>query len=118
MVFNHEKLNVYQRMLSFNAQVVIWTGEWDRKHAIRDQFSRAAGSILENIAIAEGNGRFSNADQARFLGTSHESAIKLAARLDLCVTQHFLPQDEVIEWKALLKRVSDMTSAMIAGVQQ
>jgi four helix bundle protein len=261
MAFNHEKLNVYQRMLPFNVKVATWTGEWDRKHAICDQLSRAAGSMLENIAmasatyssmklrgldyaigsslecaasldlalvkrlldaesvgvekeelsqilrmlvglrknwagpgrvvgedhseygavgargdrsrdrvwgghplfnhetldvyrvaleaaaafgcsagvsrlsnavfrrldelltsmvlnIAEGNGRFSDADQARFLGTSHESAVKLAARLDLCVTQNLLPQDEVGGWKALLQRVSVMTSSMIAGIQR
>ncbi len=258
MAFNHENLNVYQRLLPFNAKVGIWTGEWNSKHAICDQMSRAAGSILENVAmasaayssmkhraldyaigsslefaacldlarikrlldakgvytekeelsqilrmlvglrkswarsahfvredcaeyeavdkardkardkgeedkslfhhetldvykvavevatdfctseavtrlsnqafrrldelltsmvlnIAEGNGRFSDADQARFLGTSHESAIKLAARLDLGVTQNLLPRDEVFRWKALLQRVSVMTSSMIAG---
>lgn len=260
MAFNHENLNVYQRMLPFNVKVVSWTSEWDSKHAICDQLSRAAGSMLENVAmasaayssmkhraldyaigsslecaacldlarikrlvdakgiyaekeelsqilrmlvglrkswarsarvvraeraeyevglaadkardksfgeralfhhetldvykvglevataicgsdavsrlsnlafrrldelltsmvlnIAEGNGRFSDADQARFLGTSHASAIKLAARLDLCVTQNILPQDEVGGWKALLQRVSVMTSSMIAGIQQ
>jgi four helix bundle protein len=259
MIFNHEKLNVYQRILSFNANVAVWSGTWDSKHAIRDQLSRAAGSMLENLAmasaafstmkhraldyaigsslecaacldlarakllletedvrtgkdellhilrmlvglrkswvdqacvikegcsgyvaesgiaedsnnevdeqhlfhhetldvykvsikmamvfyaseavsclptsafrrldelltsmvlnIAEGNGRFSKADQARFLGTSHESVIKLAARLDLCVTQNLLPQNEVIGWKALLERVSVMTSSMIMGLK-
>jgi len=265
MVFNHENLNVYQRMLPFNVKVGIWTGEWDSKHAICDQLSRAAGSMLENVAmasaayssmkhraldyaigsslecaacldlarikrlldakgvytekeelsqilrmlvglrkswasaahvvreesaqystpgegidkardkacdkeegeeplfhhetldvykvaieaatdfcasetvsrlsnqafrrldelltsmvlnIAEGNGRFSDADQARFLGTSHESAIKLAARLDLGVTQNLLSRDEVTRWKALLQRVSVMATSMIAGVQR
>jgi four helix bundle protein len=261
MAFNHENLKVYQRTLSFNVKVEAWTGQWDSKHAICDQLPRAAGSMLENIAmasaaysmmklrgldyaigsslecaacldlalvkrlldaesvgvekaelsqilrmlvglrkswassahvaregaaeystqgegidkardkdsgegvlfhhqtldvyrvaleattafcssanisrlsntvfrkldelltsmvlnIAEGNGRFSDADQARFLGTSHESAIKLAARLDLCVTQALLQRDEVLGWKALLERVSVMTASMIAGIQR
>ena len=260
MAFNHENLNVYQRLLPFNVKVGLWTGEWDNKHAICDQLSRAAASILENVAmasaayssmkhraldyaigsslecaacldlarikrllevkrvyaekeelsqilrmlvglrkswaacagvvkeewaeygtglggeegcdkegkvmplfhhetldvyrvgleaatalcasdavsrlpkqafrrldelltsmilnIAEGNGRFSDADQARFLGTSHESAIKLAARLDLCVTQNLIHQDEVGGWKTLLQRVSVMTASMIAGIQR
>ena len=39
MTFNHENLNVYQRLLPFNVKVVIWTGGWDSKHAICDQFS-------------------------------------------------------------------------------
>ena len=263
MNFNHENLHAYQRMLSFNVKASAWTNEWDSKHAICDQLSRAAESMLENVAvasaaysssmkhrylnyaigsslecagcldlarvkrlldaktayaekdeisqilrmmvglkkswtqsagmvrehdsdyssdggdldkahdkardkegeekplfhhetldvykasieaaaafctseavsrlpshtfrkldefltsmvlnIAEGNGRFSHADQARFLGTSHESVIKLAARLDLCVAQDLLPRGEVIGWKALLQRVSVMTSSMIAS---
>jgi four helix bundle protein len=265
MVFNHENLKVYQRTLPFNVKVGVWTAQWDSKHALCDQLSRAAGGMLESIAvasaaystmklrgldyaigsslecaacldlagikqlldlksvhtekeelseilrmlvglrkswaqseslvredsveystqrngidkardnardkegraqpllhhetldvyrvgievataicssdaisrlpnpvfrrldqllasmilnIAEGNGRFSDADQARFLGTSHESAIKLAARLDLCVTQSLLPLDEIAAWKALLQRVSVMTSSMIAGIQR
>ncbi len=260
-MFNHENLKVYQRTLPFNVKVAVWTGQWDRKHAICDQLLRAAGSVLENIAmasaayssmklrgldyaigsslecaacldlarikrlldaesvdaekeelsqilrmlvglrkswessapvvregsaeyttqgeesdkardenfaervrfhhetldvykvsmeaatafcssepvsrlsnsvfhkldelftsmvlnIAEGNGRFSDADQVRFLGTSHESAVKLAARLDLCVIQALLPGNEVLEWKALLERVSAMTMAMITGIQR
>jgi four helix bundle protein len=273
MAFNHENLKVYQRTLSFNVKVGVWTREWDGKHAICDQLSRAAGSILENTAlasaaystmkcrgldyaigsslecaacldlagikrllraeqvcvekeelaeilrmlvglrkswarvanivrdesawygstgagsddaceepvdkardeardehyggkvlfhhekldvykvgieaarafcasdavsqlpnpvfrrldelltsmvlnIAEGNGRFSDADQIRFLGSSHEGAVKLAARLDLCVTQALLPRDEVARWKELLQRVSVMTTSMIATMQE
>jgi four helix bundle protein len=265
MAFNHENLKVYQRTLPFNVKVGVWTAQWDSKHALCDQLSRAAGSMLENIAvasaaystmklrgldyaigsslecaacldlagikqlldmkslhtekeelsqilrmlvglrkswaqsgsvvredsaeystqgdgldkardkardkegrekplfhhetldvyrvgievataicssdaisrlpnpifrrldqlltsmilnIAEGNGRFSDADQARFLGTSHESAIKLAARLDICVTQSLLPLDEIAAWKELLQRVSVMTASMIAGNQR
>jgi four helix bundle protein len=258
MSFNHENLIVYQRVLAFNAKVGTWTAQWDGRHAVCDQLSRAAGSMLENIAlasaaystmkqrgmdyaigsclecvacldlarvksllgadvvcsekeelsqilrmmvvlrkswsdnaqvlredaveykveskddkardkglemkvlfhhetldvyrvaimaaeafcssetvsglpnptfrrldelltsmilnIAEGNGRFSDADQTRFLGTAHESAIKLAARLDLCVTRGMLSGSDVTEWKRLLERVAVMTSSLIASI--
>jgi four helix bundle protein len=249
MTFNHEKLNVYQRSLTFNAKVSTWTDQWDSKHAVRDQLSRAAGSILENTAmasaafssfkqrsidyaigsalecagcldlagikgfvdesivqaekrelsqivrmlvglkkswerqdqvmredraeyatensrddilfhhetldvyrasldaakaiyssagfnnlpnpefrrldelltsivlnIAEGNGRFARTDQARFIRTAHESAVKLAARLDLCVARGFL-SNEVRDWKELLERVAAMTRGMCKSFQ-
>ena len=262
MPFNHENLIVYQRVLAFNAKVSTWTAQWDSKHAICDQLSRAAGSMLENLAmasaayskmkergmdyaigsclecaacldlarvksllaadevhaekeelsqilrmmvglrkswsdnaqvlrddtaeykveskvdkardkardeglenrvlfhhetldvyqvaimaaeafcssetvsrlpnptfrrldemltsmilnIAEGNGRFSDADQTRFLGTAHESAIKLAARLDLCVARDLIPEIDAMEWKRLLERVAVMTSSLIASI--
>ena len=38
MTFNHENLNVYQRLLPFNVKVVIWTGGWDSKHAMDGRF--------------------------------------------------------------------------------
>jgi hypothetical protein len=38
MAFNHENLKVYQRTLPFNVKVGAWTGQWDSKHAIGDQF--------------------------------------------------------------------------------
>ena len=33
MAFRHERLNVYQRMLSFNVKVAIRTGAWGSKDA-------------------------------------------------------------------------------------
>jgi len=64
------------------------------------------------VNIAEGNGRFSGADHQRFVGTAHEAAVKMAARLDLCAIQGLLPTDEVSGWKKLLSRVAVMTYAM------
>ena len=52
MAFNHENLKVYQRTLPLNAKVGNWVGQWENKHAICDQLPRAAGSILENVAMA------------------------------------------------------------------
>ena len=62
--FDHEKLNVYQLSLTFNE----WVGELlssiEAKAAAKDQLDRAATSIPLNIA--EGNGKFSTRDRARF----------------------------------------------------
>jgi len=257
MSFNHENLTVYQRTLSFNSTVSRWTIQWDSKHAICDQLLRAAGSILENIAmasatysamkvrgleyalgsclecaacldlacikklitqnelnsnkdelsqifrmmmglrrswsnssmslkeeqreystkpiksetisnakpffhhetldiyqvaigtasslcssasvaglptplfrrmdelltsillnIAEGNGRFSCSDQSRFMGTTHESSIKLAAKLDLYVIQDLIPEESVKIWKTSLERIALMASSLIANNQE
>ena len=52
MAFNHDKLKVYQRALAFNRKVGLWVAQWDGRHAVCDQLSRAAGSMLENIAMA------------------------------------------------------------------
>lgn len=52
MEFNHERLEVYQLALLFNAQVTGFVSGWDTRHSIADHFPRAAGSVLENLAVA------------------------------------------------------------------
>ena len=79
MAFNHENLNVYRRTLPFNAKVSQWVGHWDTRHAIADQLSRAAGSILENIAMA--SAAFS-AMKLRSLDYAIGSSLECAACLD------------------------------------
>ena len=115
-LFHHETLDVYRVAL----EVAVALCGSEAVSGLPNPVFRRLDQLLTSMIlnIAEGNGRFSDSDQARFLGTSHESAIKLAARLDLCVTQSLLPLDVIAAWKALLQRVSVMTSSMIAGTQR
>ena len=115
-LFHHETLDVYQVALE---AVTAWCC-LEVSSLMPNAVFRRLDELLTSMVlnIAEGNGRFTEADQVRFLGTSHESAVKLASRADLCVCQELLPRDEVEEWKALLQRVSVMTSSMIANIQQ
>ena len=83
LYFDHEKLNVYQHSLSFNE----WVGELlvslVAKAAVKDQLDRPATSIPLNIA--EGNGKFSLRDRARFFDIARGSAVESAASLDVLV---------------------------------
>lgn len=114
-IFSHETLDVYQVSLA----VAKAFADSDDVAGLPNPVFRRLDELLTSMVlnIAEGNGRFSDTDQARFLGTSHESVIKLAARLDLCVARDLLSRDEVAEWKLLLERVSAMTMAMIRGAK-
>ena len=51
-MFDHEKLQVYVKALDFAAKAAAWTTTWDKKHALVDHLSRAAESILLNLAEA------------------------------------------------------------------
>ena len=110
-LFHHEELDVYCVALSVFDQLSSSTAVQNIPSAVFRRLDVLATSTVLNIA--EGNGRFSVLDQRRFVSTAHESAVKLAARLDLCVVQGQVPRVEVRLIKKLLSRVSAMTSAMI-----
>ena len=105
MAFDHENLNVYQRTLPFNSKVGIWTGQWDKKHAVCDQLSRAAGSVLENIAMA--SAAFS-AMKTRSLDYAIGSSLECAACLDLSRIKRLLDADLVYAEKEELSQILRM----------
>ena len=111
-LFHHEKLDVYSVALEVVERFSSSASVQSLSSSMFRRLDVLATSMVLNIA--EGNGRFSALDQRRFLGTSHEAAVKLAARLDLCVAQRQLPREEAGEIKLLLLRVSVMASAMIS----
>src|SRR5437762_155024 len=64
MPFHHEKLTVYQRALEFATWSQDLIESLTKKTSTRDHLERAGDSIALNIA--EGNGKFSQKDRARF----------------------------------------------------
>lgn len=109
MIFNHENLKVYQRTLSFNSKVGIWTGEWDSKHAVCDQLYRAAGSVLENIAMASAT--FS-AMKTISLDYAIGSSLECAACLDLSRIKRLLDADLVYAEKNDLSQILRMLAGL------
>ena len=110
-LFNHEKMDIYQVSLELAWRFANSKHVNDLPLAMFQRLDELLTSILLNLA--EGNGRFSNSDQQRFLGLSHEAVLKLSARLDLCSARGVLPAEVVTEWKVLLERVSTMNAALL-----
>src|SRR5246127_51028 len=79
--FDHEKLDVYQETIAFCGWVGELLAQILAKAAAKDQLDRASTSIPLNIA--EGNGKFSAKDRARFLEIARGSALECAACLDI-----------------------------------
>ena len=110
-MFDHEKLDVYQVSLQF----VAWVYQRvDRlkghfRHA-RDELIRASQSIPRNIA--EGNGKSSLYDRARFIEIARGSALESAAVLDELQIMKALEENETIEGKRLLHRIVSMLTKM------
>jgi four helix bundle protein len=108
--FDHEELNVYQFSLAFNE----WVGEFlssvEAKAAAKDQLDRAATSIPLNIA--EGNGKFSKKDRARFFDIARESA----ASLDVLVSRKLTRKARVDPAKHQLVQIVNMLIGLLKAL--
>src|SRR5713101_3765001 len=109
--FDHEKLNVYQVSLAFNE----WVGELlpsiEAKAAAKDQRDRAATSIPLNIA--EGNGKFSRRDRARFFDIARGSAVESAASLDVLVRRKLTTKEHIAPAKEQLVQIVNMLMGLL-----
>jgi four helix bundle protein len=109
--FDHEKLDVYREAIAFCA----WTGELlnaiTAKAAAKDQLDRASTSIPLNIA--EGNGKFSAKDRARFLEIARGSALECAAALDVLVARKLAGLEQIESAKENLVRIVQMLMGML-----
>src|SRR5437763_3670982 len=109
--FDHEKLDVYREAIGFCG----WIGEFLSrilgKAAAKDQLDRASTSIPLNIA--EGNGKFSGRDRARFFEMARGSALECAACLDVLLVRKLASEQHVIAAKERLARIVQMLIGLL-----
>jgi four helix bundle protein len=101
--FAHEGLDVYKSALKLIAWVDGFTKEVKLSSSLTTQLDKSSTSLVLNIA--EGNGRFSEADQMRFLDIAHTCAMQVAACLDVLVARQQVKIDPVDAGKRILARV-------------
>src|SRR5206468_12931760 len=109
--FDHEKLDVYQEAIGFCG----WVGEFlsaiSAKAAAKDQLDRASTSLPLNIA--EGNGKFSDADRSRFFEMARGSALECAACLDVLAVRKLIAAERIVPAKEQLVRIVNMLMGML-----
>src|ERR1700756_3225894 len=109
--FDHEKLDVYQEAIAFCG----WVGEllaaMSAKVAAKDQLDRASTSIPLNIA--EGNGKFSAKDRARFFEMARGSALECAACLDVLLVRKLATEEQADTAKERLERIVQMLIGLL-----
>jgi four helix bundle protein len=108
---DHEKLDVYQHAIAFCGWVGDVLNEITHKAAAKDQLDRASTSLVLNIA--EGNGKFSTTDRARFLEIARGSALECAACLDVLAVRRFVSAERIIPAKEQLVRIVNRLMGML-----
>ena len=110
-MLTYQKLDVYRcaiRALALSARI---SNEIPKGYSVlSDQLRRAALSISLNIA--EGSGRPSAPDAARFYGIARGSAMECAGVLDACGAIGFAGEDLRSEAMKLFVRIVEMLSRM------
>ncbi|MDP6115482.1 MAG: four helix bundle protein [Planctomycetota bacterium] len=99
--FDHETLPVYK-----SAMLVIgWARPLldEMRSTARNALDKSLTSVALNIA--EGNGRFSFPDRARYVEQAHTSALRCAANLDVAVANEEVDVGIVAEGKRILSEV-------------
>ena len=108
-VFDHEKLDVYRLSIEFQA----WVGELlddgfgkrAKPHAAK-HLDEASTSVSTNIA--EGNGKRSYTDRARFVDIACGSSLECAVCIDALVARKLLISERAKTGKLTLHRIVSM----------
>ena len=113
-MFIFEKLQVYQRALGFAEKASTLTTGFPRGcWYLADQLNRASLSISLNIA--EGNGRWTEADRRNFFGIARGSVHECVPLIELCHRKGLIADDACSECRAELEAIAKMLSGLMKG---
>jgi len=110
-MFDHEKLQVYQRALRFVDFAHELLAKTQKNMAVHSQLDRASTSILLNIA--EGNGKYTARDRCRFFDIARGSTLECAAILDVTVRRKAIEKAQSIKGKEILREIVAMLVGLI-----
>lgn len=112
-MFRFEKLDVWQKAIEFADCVYSATRRFpdDERFGLTSQMRRAAVSVSSNVA--EGAGRSSDADFARFVEISYASLMESVSQTHVAKRQGFLEQAAFDD----VTRRADQLARMLSGLR-
>jgi four helix bundle protein len=111
-MLSFQRLDVYQRAIEFLALVYEIVDGLPRGHANRaDQLTRSAESVVRNIA--EGAGRWSEADSSNRYKIARGEAMECAASLDVMKLRNLTNEAQHARGIRLLESVVAMLTKML-----
>jgi four helix bundle protein len=111
VLFDHEKLVVYQRSLDFIEWVTPLLEALPKTLAVHNQLDRASTSVSLNIA--EGNGKFTSPDKFKYFDIARGSAVECAACHDVLVRKKKLEAGPAFAGKTILREVVSMLVGLL-----
>ncbi len=115
--FRYEKLSVWQRAIDF-ADVIYTVIEGfpkDERFGLTNQMRRAAVSISSNIA--EGSGRSSDAENARFVEIAYGSLMEVTSQATLAERRNYLNHDYLQQIRILAEELAKMLSGYLHSLK-
>ena len=111
-----EKLEVYQKAVTFATEVATLTESFPRGYYfLTDQLNRAALSIATNLA--EGNGRFTKPDRKNFFTIARGSAQECVPLLEITFRRGLLDEARHEALRKELETIAKMISGLINGLE-
>lgn len=111
-MLSFQRLDVYQRAIEFLALVYDLVDQLPKGHGDRaDQLVRAAESVVRNIA--EGAGRWSEADSSKHYKIARGEAMECAACLDVFKLRKLVAAAQYEDGIRLLEGVVAMLTKML-----
>jgi len=112
-MFGFERLEVWQKAIELTDCVYSLTRTFpsDERFGLTSQMRRSSVSIASNIA--EGSGRGSNPDFARFIEIAYASLMELVTQASIANRQGFLSQPNLDE----LHKRSEQIARMLSGLR-
>jgi four helix bundle protein len=112
-MFRFEKLEVWQKAVELAGEVYKLTRQFpvDERFGLIAQMRRAAVSVSSNIA--EGSGRGSDADFARFMEIAYGSLMELVSQTQIAHLESLIDQSTLKS----LDQKSDEVARMLSGLR-
>lgn len=109
-LFSHEDLDVYQAAITLSTWGERMRVEFTCSADLLSKLDKTTTAIPLNIA--EGTGRFSGTDQAKFFGIAYKAAVQSSALVDLAALSASVDSSHVDEGRELLRRIAAMLTSL------
>jgi four helix bundle protein len=115
-MFRFEKLEAWQMAIELAGRVYELSSRFpdNERFGLTSQMRRSAVSISSNIA--EGSGRASDSDFARFLEIAYGSLMEVVSQSQIAVIQGFLKRDDYGELYKRAERLARVLSGLRASL--